>query len=171
MKLHQITTQDITNEALSARTLFEAQPERLHAVFGSKSVPAWNSLPFEENLQKLLSFSKGEATLPEAGDICRTLGELFWIVPEREDYLINWTVWEQTIIGIIVKAAQARIKLNDGEDLLAPEVAALSGLTRDSINKYTRSGKLKADMTGSRKWLYTSEVVTAFLNEGEHEDL
>lgn len=122
-----------------------------------------------KKLHALWLYAKGEKDSPEvekAESICDFLSQLYWMLPGRFTYSVEWQVWDETVIGCIVRTALARAKLNRGEDLSGPEVALLSGLSIESINKYTLSGRLPAEREpmGGKRWIYKADEIRKFIS-------
>lgn len=115
--------------------------------------------PLAEKIYLLWKFAKGEIQLKNAEEIYNTIIDLFWKIPGKNDSLIEWQTWDDSIIGCIIRAAIARNKLNNEEKLTNVEFAVLSGLATETIGKYAKLNIVKGERIAGNRWIFSAEEV------------
>jgi hypothetical protein len=166
MKIQDISEKELNKELQVVQAQLEDCAKNLCQLIGYSSKPLKKTVPLFADLTYFWKYALGhEAELPDLDDRFNRILELFWKQSAKNEMVVEWQEWADTIIGCIMRTTLARRKLNSGANLSGPEVALLAGLTLDMINKLTKAGKITGVREESRRWTYPAEEVKRFLAE------
>jgi len=91
-----------------------------------------------------------------------------YVVPTNGE--IGWNQWADDPLGLLVRGAIARYKLNKGLPVNGFELAILSGTSVGNISNMVRRGKIKAEKVETdknREWQIPAEEALAYLEGRE----
>lgn len=159
MLLKDIELLDIEKELQEVSPLFLETVSIYQSAFGGSSNKTEKGT-LRNQMAALLKFANGEQDLDDAAELCELVCRLYWKLPWQSSYQVQWQMWEETVVGLIVRAALARIKLIEGRDLSGPEVALLCNLTISGVSRATSQGRLIGQKNGRQNYYSAVEVMS-----------
>lgn len=129
-------------------------------IFDGKKFP----FPLSVDIYKLWMFSIDKYVLDadEARTLITKIIDLFWFSLAKGKLGVEWQIWSKSLIGCVVRSANARLKLSLGENISAPELSLLSGMTERHIQKNALQIGGKRSIT-TKEYLFSPDVVKLFL--------
>lgn len=99
--------------------------------------------------------------------IIQTIINLVWMKGVVPNDRVQWHFWSfSDPLGLIVRIAETRIKLEEGQYLTATELALLSGTTPGNISHHIRYGNIKAvkNNENDREWLVPPDEARRYID-------